>query len=162
MPLPQGPWFPWSREFRWDRFPWQGTTAHEARARQDQRDLTILVEAAATTIGAVARRAGFVFRADASRVSSQDGEREAAMLYEADPDELADRFPAMESERGQSCVDLWIYWSPDAGTLDISGPVPAYELDRPDGDPIRDADALRAALTRHAATLADGLGLERD
>ena len=54
MRLPQGPWFPWSGEFRWDRFPWEGSKRRERDSIRDQRALAALVEAAATTIGVVA------------------------------------------------------------------------------------------------------------
>ena len=59
--LPQGPWFPWSSEFSWNRLPWQGGTRHEIEALEDQRDLAALVEAAASTIGSVVTPVGFAF-----------------------------------------------------------------------------------------------------
>ena len=157
MRLPQGPWFPWSGEFRWDRLPWQATTGRERQVRRDQQDLATLVEVAATTIGTIARSAGFVFRADASTVSACNGVREVSVLYEADAKALADRFPAMEEARGDPCADLWIYWSPDAGTLDLTGPAVAFGRP-PHAEPIMDGAALRAGLERHAAVLAKTLG----
>lgn len=117
--LPQGPWFPWCDEFRWDRFPWQGSTRREDEARRDQRDLAAFVEAVATTVGAVAREAGFAFRPDATGLDSSNGERTAVVLYEADPADVADRIDVQD---GEGCVDLWIHWSPDTRMLDLSLP----------------------------------------
>lgn len=84
------------------------------------------------------------------------------MLNEVDGDELADRFPAMEDERGQPCVDLWIYWSPDIGTLDVSGPEFAHLPVGRDGEPIRDGGGLRRALTAYAKEFSTALGSRRD
>ncbi len=146
MRLPQGPWFPWSREFRWDRWPWQGTKRHERESIRDQRDLAALVEAASTTIGVVARQAGFTFRPDACHVDRLNDGREAAVLYEAAPNEVTDQLRAFEHE---SCVDLWIYWSPDTGRLSLSLPG-TLRSGRPQHV---DRGGLRAALEAQAREL---------
>lgn len=149
MRLPQGPWFPWSREFRWDRWPWQGTKAHERESIRDQRDLAALVEAASTTIGVVARQAGFAFRPDACHVNRLNDGREAAVLYEAARDEVTERLQLSSNEH-ESCVDLWIHWSPDTGRLDLSLPGSLWSA-RPQQHV--DRDGLRAALETRAREL---------
>lgn len=156
MRLPQGPWFPWSGEFRWDRFPWQGSKRHERESIRDQRDLAVLVEAAATTIGVVATRAGFAFRADAAGVSRLNGPRQAAVLYEAEPHAVVDRLQLDEHE-GTSCVDLWVYWSPETGELGLSLPGTLHT----GGPDHAERDGLPSALQVHAHELAQQLG-QRD
>ncbi len=106
----------------------------------------------ATSIGVVVRETGFAFRPDASQVNHLSGRREVSVLYEAEPEEVADRLQLSDGGRG-SCVDLWIYWSPDTGQLDVSLPgrlwsPPLQAVDR---------DGLRVALEAHARALAEQL-----
>lgn len=156
MRLPQGPWFPWSREFRWDRLPWQAAKRHELDAIRDQRDLAALVEATATTIGTVARLAGFAFRPDASGVGRHNGHRKAFVLYEVAAEEVADRSELLADVARGSCVDLWVYWSPDTGQLHLSLP---GRLRTRRSEQV-DRDALREALDVHAHELAEQLNLD--
>lgn len=157
MRLPQGPWFPWSREFRWDRFPWQATKRGEIRSIHDQRDLAAFVEATATTIGVVAKQAGFAFRPNACGVNRLNGPRQAAVLYEAEPHDVAEQLGLTDHELA-SCVDLWVYWLPDTGALDLSLPGRL----RTDGPDHADRDGLVGALEIHAAQLARHLGIPDD
>lgn len=150
--LPQGPWFPWSNEFSWDRLPWQGGTRHEIEAIEDQRDLAALVEAAASTIGIVVTPVGFAFRPAAAQLNRRNNPRHAGVLYEALPDDLTVDLALHEHER-QSCVDLWVYWSPDTGTLTLSLP---GDL-RTSGPDRADRAGLRQALARHAQGLVEQL-----
>lgn len=150
--MPQGPWFPWSREFRRDRFPWQGTTRREHESLRDQRDLAVLVEAASTTIGVVVSQLGFAFRPDAAGVSRLNGPRQAAVLYEAKPGDVDRRLRLDESET-DSCIDLWIYWSPDTGRLDLILPGTL----RTRGPDHVEREELLAALQGHADQLAQQL-----
>lgn len=156
MRLPQGPWFPWSREFRWDRWPWQGTRRHEIDCFRDQRELAAFVEMVSTTIGVPAREAGFVFRPDASQVTRLGGQRQVSVLYEADPEHVADRVELTDDERA-SCVDLWVYWSPDDGQLDVSLPG-RLRASRPRAVGRED---LRAALEAHGRALTEQLTADR-
>jgi len=155
--LPQGPWLPWSSEFRWDRWPWQGSTRHERRAAEDQRDLAVLIETALATIGPVVGAAGFAFRPDVARVSREAGSREVALLFEAAP-EIVDRFAVLGDEGHGPCVDLWVYWYPDSDRLDLSLP---GRLVGPAESAVSvvDRDAMFEALQAYATALAEQLGL---
>lgn len=157
--LPQGSWFPWSEEFRWDRLPWTGTTDAEVSAILDQRLLAALVEAVATTMGPVLMDAGYEFRPDASGVGARNGVRQAFVLYEADGDEVADRYPVLAGERG-SCSDVWVYWSPSTGELDVS--LPGGMLEGDDAtevirQPATDAEGLKAQLLAWADVIQQAL-----
>lgn len=152
MRLPQGPWFPWSREFRWDRWPWQGTKRHEIDCFRDQRELAAFIEMVSTTIGVPARGAGFLFRPDASQVTRIGGQRQVSALYEADPEQVGDQVELTDDEPA-SCVDLWVYWSPDTKQLDVSLPGSLRAL-RPRAV---ERDDLRAALEAHGRALAEQL-----
>ena len=147
--LPQGPWFPWSNEFRWDRFPWQGPKRGEVRSIDDQEDLAALVEAAATTVGVVAKQAGFAFRPASSGVNRLNGPREVSVLYEAEPHDVAEQLGLSEGEL-TPCVDLWVSWLPDTGTLNLALPAGL----RTEGPDRADRDGLVHALQIHAAHLA--------
>lgn len=150
--LPQGPWFPWSREFRWDRLPWRATTRHERDSSRDQRELAALVAATSASIGLVVQEAGFTIRPDACGVSRRGGSREVRVLYEATAEDAAQRFEVLDAERG-TCVDLWIYWRPDTGHLDLSRPGSL--------PPVRSQRAgrkeLRPVLEDHSRELAESM-----
>ena len=100
---------PWNRGLR------RGDQEHRRR-----EELIHLVEAAAGTIGIVAREAGFEFNTASTGTSY--GDVAHAVLYEASAVEFADRYPAMADRGGDFCVDHWIYWYPEHNHLEVSLP----------------------------------------
>lgn len=45
-----------------------------------------------------------------------------AVLYEASPSDVADRYPVLADADDTHCIDLWIYWYPERGHLDVNLP----------------------------------------
>jgi hypothetical protein len=117
--LPDGPWFPWSREFRWDLMPWNRDLRDQDQELGRHSQLIHLVEAAAGTVGVVARGAGFEF--NSAFTGASNGEVDHAVLYEASPNDIADRYPGLVDE-DDHCIDLWIHWYPELGLVEVDPP----------------------------------------
>lgn len=159
--LPDGPWFPWSREFRWDLMPWNWHMRGAERRHRKQQQLIRLVEAAASTIGVVARDAGFAF--NTAITGSRNDQRHHAVLYEAAPADVASHHPSLAEATDPHCVDLWIHWYPDRGQLrvDLMDFASSHGLEMPDRpDLVRatrrvvdDERQLRPVLEAWAAAL---------
>lgn len=146
--LPDGPWFPWSREFRWDLMPWNRNLRRGEQEHRQHRELLHLVEAAAGTIGVVARDAGFEFNMACAGTNNDDVVH--SVLYEASPREFADRFRGHAEAEDPYCIDLWVHWYPDHGHLEVDvldfGGVHGLRMpDRPD---LVDATRQRVDDTR--------------
>lgn len=152
--LPDGPWFPWSREFRWDLMPWNRGLRRRDEQHKRREELIHLVEAAAGTIGIVARQAGFEF--NLANTSTSNGDVTHAVLYEASADEFTNRYPGLGDRGHDFCVDLWVYWYREHGQLEVNldgfgGPHGLEMPNRPDlvdatRQPVEDRWDLRPVL----------------
>lgn len=151
--LPDGPCFPWSRAFRWDLMPWNRNLRRHDRELRRHGELIHLLEAAAGTIGVVAREAGFEF--NSAFTGTANGAVSHAVLYEALPSDIAARYPGLASVDEQFCLDLWITWCPELGRLDVVVPdlhggdcrMPdRAELQEPARQPVTDKRRLRPQL----------------
>lgn len=162
--LPQGPWFPWSREFRGP--PTRATAS--VGPRYDHaivNDLLVLVDAVRATIGPVVEPLGLRFRPAATQPDQGAATPAFSLLYEGSPEVVRRAAPALVTE-GDPCIDLWVQWVPASGSLDVD--LAGWGFPRsPDGAtpellaaataPATDAESLRAALDAYATALAGWL-----
>lgn len=164
MRLPDGSWFPWSREFRWDLMPWNRWMRSAHEDHRLRTELVLLAEAVGATIGPVARSAGFVLNVGAcGHGHASPGGSVVTILYEADATEFAARYPDHGATRDEGCVDLWIEWFTDiprveVRLLDFDGSRHLDHLGRRDlveiaSGPVRTGQDLQLALFAYSDAL---------
>jgi hypothetical protein len=133
--------------------PWNRKMRRSVQQHRRHEELLHLVEATAGTVGLIARQLGFGFHS--ASTSQRNGDVEHTVLYEAAPAGLADRYARLAGP-DDPCVDLWVYWEPESGRLEVDPPgshglraletLERQRLVEITNQPVVEVDELRVAL----------------